>query len=204
MPELKALEVRHFHDFTRRCAHTARQPTEAPVAPEAEKPAEEKTSRKWTPSYSVTSQGSATTALEEQLTFPTTEVAADAPAITKYAPAICPLTLVYSSQCRRPSLSLAAVNEHEQSQTLTDGAVGAAPSSAQRARLESTASSRFFPGGWFSGNPKSPEENRTSLEHASGEFLRSENHSGSPAYDVPVNTPVDGVPTRSKRWCLIM
>lgn len=111
---------------------------------------------------------------------------------------------VYSSRISRPSLSLAPVNEHEQSHDTTDDAVGVASSSAPRARLESTTSSRFFPGGWFSGNPKSPEDNRTSLEHAAGEFLRTENLSAGPALEVPANTPIDGVPTRRGRWCLVM
>ena len=85
-----------------------------------------------------------------------------------------------------------------------DGEVGLGSPSAPRARLESTTSSRFFPGGWFSSTPKVVEEGRESLDHAQGEFSKSP--AASPALEVPANTPVDGEvddKTR-KKWCIIM
>ncbi|KAJ3552185.1 hypothetical protein NM688_g4289 [Phlebia brevispora] len=155
--------------------------------------ATEQPERPWTPSYSVTTQGpsspalkaSAELAAETLQVFPTTEIADNAPGT-------------------KSSLSrLAPVNELEQSADKTTGEVETTSPTARRARLESTTSSRFFPGGWFSGNPKTPEENRTSLDHATGEFSRSENLTASPVVDVPVNTPAEGDVGR-KRWCLIM
>ena len=66
------------------------------------------------------------------------------------------------------------MDELEQTDAVTTtGELGLSPN-AQRARLESTTSSRFFPGGWFSGNPKTPEENRASLDHAAGEFSKTD------------------------------
>ncbi|KAF7791216.1 hypothetical protein EIP86_002230 [Pleurotus ostreatoroseus] len=144
----------------------------------------DRSERNWTASYSVTSQGPSSATEPTLHTFPTTEVSDNAP---------------------KPSLArLASVNELEQSAASTAELDMLSPTT-QRARLESTTSSRFFPGGWFSGSPKSPNENRTSLDHAIGEFSRADNLSASPGQDVPLNTPVDGEEDSGrKRWCLIM
>ncbi len=144
-------------------------------------------------------QGSSSVTESPLHAFPTTEVADNAPKYIIPMPPRDPSLITYT----RPSLArLAPVDELEQS-TVTTGGLEAAPLSTQRIRHESTASSRFFPGGWFSGSPKSPNDNRTSLDHATGEFSRVEPLSASPGQDVPVNTPVDGEPVR-RRWCLIM
>jgi len=76
-----------------------------------------------------------------------------------------------------------------------------------RKRLESTTSSRFFPGGWFSPH----SEGRTSLEVARGEFTPVKTHPD----DVPDSVPdLDDneaeaeepeSPTQEKsRWCVVM
>lgn len=56
-------------------------------------------------------------------------------------------------------------------------------SATSRKRLESTTSSRFFPGGWFSSSPTIPEgsRTRTSLDVASGEFIRSPSTESRPS-----------------------
>lgn len=106
----------------------------------------------------------------------------------------------------RPSLArLATVDEHSQTNTTSPPELDTlSPTAAgARARIESTTSSRMFPGGWFSGNPKTPEDNRASLDHASGEFARSD--LTSPAVEAPVNTPVDDKRRHDKhKYCVIM
>ncbi|KAJ8474300.1 hypothetical protein ONZ45_g15991 [Pleurotus djamor] len=76
------------------------------------------------------------------------------------------------------------------------------PTSRDRKRLESTSSSRFFPGGWFSSSPTI--EGRTSLENAQGEFA----HLKSPIETAaPATTPIDGLAEdeeKRSRWCTIM
>lgn len=107
----------------------------------------------------------------------------------------------------RPSLSrLVPVNEDElirAESSFHEEGDAVHPASA-RARLESTTSSRFFPGGWFSSTPKVLEEGRESLDHAQGEF--SKGPAASPALEAPTNTPVDGEvdDKASKRWCIVM
>ena len=83
-----------------------------------------------------------------------------------------------------------------------------------RKRLESTASSRFFPGSWFSTAPKVAGEGRTSLEIAQGEFIPSK--PTSPADDQPPSpVPEDALSDddedddkseeeEKRRWCVIM
>jgi hypothetical protein len=89
-----------------------------------------------------------------------------------------------------------------------------------RSRLESTASSLNFPGGWYSKAPENP----TVHDHATGEFIPSK--PGSPVEtkqvdplgpqvvavaseaESPEITPVQGEAQASaeekKRWCIIM
>ena len=80
-----------------------------------------------------------------------------------------------------------------------------------RKRLESTTSSRFFPGGWFSAASKVADEGRTSLEIAQGEFTSSK--PTSPAEDMPASpvseqessTDDDDLEQEEKRrWCVVM
>ncbi|KAJ2916623.1 hypothetical protein MD484_g3782, partial [Candolleomyces efflorescens] len=89
-----------------------------------------------------------------------------------------------------------------------------------RKRLESTASSRFFPGSWFSAaaKPPVPEEGRASLETASGQFSRGPSSpldTGAMLSPITINTENLAVPegeytedsavSPSKRkWCSIM
>lgn len=89
-----------------------------------------------------------------------------------------------------------------------------------RKRLESTASSRFFPGSWFSAaaKPPVPEEGRASLETASGQFSRGPSSpldTGAVLSPITINTENLAVPegehtedsavSPSKRkWCSIM
>lgn len=77
-----------------------------------------------------------------------------------------------------------------------------------RKRLESTTSSRLFPGGWFSNTSKIPDE-RTSLEVAQGVFAGAKQ--GTAIEDTlpsPVVDPVTPVREQSssdkRRWCVIM
>ncbi|KAG2133654.1 uncharacterized protein EDB93DRAFT_1173961 [Suillus bovinus] len=77
---------------------------------------------------------------------------------------------------------------------------------ANRSRLESTTSSRFFPGGWFSSSPKVPEEGRTSLDVAAGEFIHK-----SSVENTPTSAPTTALPSaveedteKKSRWCTIM
>ncbi|OCH94441.1 hypothetical protein OBBRIDRAFT_145536 [Obba rivulosa] len=75
-----------------------------------------------------------------------------------------------------------------------------------RARLESTTSSRFFPGGWFSSAPKSSDGGRTSLDHAAGEFSKSPaSPTVSPAVEASVSSPTNSAAEQErKKWCTIM
>ncbi|KAI0783575.1 hypothetical protein C8Q75DRAFT_426449 [Abortiporus biennis] len=171
---------------------------------ETEEPAElaatteERPERPWTPSYSVTRQGSTTLSdsAEDKLevhAFPTNEASDAAPKLSE----------------KPSSLRLAPLNEDEQVDSTSPVAIDTlSPTSAGgRTRLESTTSSRFFPGGWFS-TPKSPDDNRTSLDHANGEFtpLNTVADAVTPTLEVPANSPIDGVHEDRKRsrWCVIM
>lgn len=81
-----------------------------------------------------------------------------------------------------------------------------------RKRLESTTSSRFFPGGWFSTASKVVDEGRTSLEIAQGEFTPLK--PTSPDDEVP-DSPVsedsssiddddESEQKEKKGWCVVM
>jgi hypothetical protein len=101
------------------------------------------------------------------------------------------------------------VDEHEKA----DATFAEEVSPTTRKRLESTASSRFFPGGWFSATSKVVDEGRTSLEIAQGEFTSSKPM--SPANDPP-DSPVsedasittdeddDESEQEKRRWCVVM
>jgi len=71
-----------------------------------------------------------------------------------------------------------------------------------RKRLESTTSSRFFPGGWFSSSPKVPEEGRTSLDVAAGEFVHQTSVENTPTTAIP--SAVEEDREKKSRWCTIM
>lgn len=142
--------------------------------------------------------------------FPTTEIAESGPKVTtKWVSYTNFIDSLDRHALHRPSLArLATVDEHSQTNTTSPPELDTlSPTSAgARARIESTTSSRMFPGGWFSGNPKTPEDNRASIEHASGEFARSD-FTASPALEAPVNTPVDDADHHDKKkhkYCVIM
>jgi len=71
-----------------------------------------------------------------------------------------------------------------------------------RKRLESTTSSRFFPGGWFSSSPKVPEEGRASLDVATGEFISQSSVENTPTTAIP--SAVEEDREKKSRWCTIM
>ena len=110
----------------------------------------------------------------------------------------------------RPSLPRLAPLDELQPLTATAPAeIETLSPSTGRNRLESTTSSRFFPGGWFSSTTKLPEDGRTSLENATGEFAKAhESVAPSPAVEAPPATPVDGNLDDDKRnkgkWCVVM
>ena len=92
--------------------------------------------------------------------------------------------------------------------------VSAEVSPKTRKRLESTASSRFFPGGWFSA-ASVVDEGRTSLEIAQGEFTSpkptspSDDRPNSPFLEDASSTDDDEdddvEPEQEKRrWCVVM
>ncbi|KAI0090159.1 hypothetical protein BDY19DRAFT_992388 [Irpex rosettiformis] len=173
----------------------------APAEPKAEEPgtqaevnaateaAKSVPERPWTPSYAVTTQGPGSPAhlLTEEAVheaFPTTEVhdsgpkVSTKPSLARLAPLAedRPTNVVSPAQIEETTVSPSKRTRHESNQSST--------------------SSRYFPGGWFSGNPKSPDDNRTSLDHAAGEFS-SQNGKGP---DAPVNnTPTEAVAPAEKK-----
>ncbi|KAJ7475805.1 hypothetical protein FB451DRAFT_257411 [Mycena latifolia] len=70
-----------------------------------------------------------------------------------------------------------------------------APPISPRSRLESTASSMFFPGGWFSKMP----EGRASLDVAQGEFAKPT----SPSVSSPT-TETEQSEEKKGKWCVVM
>lgn len=181
------------------------QPAE-PSVEEIVEVVEERPERPWTPSYSVTTQGPGTPNGKMHEIEDTDDALDNGPQVFPSSEGSAPDT---RSIATKPSLArLATVDEHEQIKIDLDGQsldTLTSPVTA-RARLESTTSSRFFPGGWFSSAPKSAEENRMSLENAAGEFSSPTGMKDSPALEVPTNTPIDGVIDEKKRgkWCIIM
>lgn len=78
---------------------------------------------------------------------------------------------------------------------------------SSRRRLESTTSSRLFPGGWFSNTSKIPDE-RTSLEVAQGVFSGAKQGAVEETLASPTMDPATPVREESssdkRRWCVIM
>ncbi|OBZ72202.1 hypothetical protein A0H81_07791 [Grifola frondosa] len=193
----------------------------------------ERPERPWTPSYSVTRQGPGTPEPEvveehvevieitESHTEPVPEVATPSSApqestteqINGATSNGTDLHAFPSTEeagddhtvSAKPSLArLAPVNEDAQIEVdITSTHVDDASLLSPRTRHESTASSRFFPGGWFSSTHKLHHEGRTSLDHATGEFTRSPVEPSS-ALEAPANTPVDNTDEGKKKWCVVM
>ncbi|KAI0925994.1 hypothetical protein AcV5_008576 [Taiwanofungus camphoratus] len=184
---------------------------------------EERPARPWTPSYSVTTQGPGTpkveTAEDEYAQLaeqpngmhaePEQNGVSNGHAGLQAFPTTEDIAVDQRKVATKPSLArLAPVNEDEQIEIEANASqMDAVSLTTARTRLESTTSSRFFPGGWFSSTVKLPEETRMSHENAEGEFSKSPTSATpSPALEVPTNTPTDGVEDAKKRgkWCIIM
>ncbi|KAG1771018.1 hypothetical protein EDD22DRAFT_966385 [Suillus occidentalis] len=111
---------------------------------------------------------------------------------------------------KKPSLSAVdELNATEVTETSTLRIDIPTNNGANRNRLESTTSSRFFPGGWFSSSPKVPEEGRTSLDVAAGEFVHPVHKSS--VENTPTTAPTTALPSaveedkeKKSRWCTIM
>ncbi|EPQ54067.1 hypothetical protein GLOTRDRAFT_130451 [Gloeophyllum trabeum ATCC 11539] len=73
------------------------------------------------------------------------------------------------------------------------------PDAASRPRHESTTSSRFFPGGWFSSPVVSPQEGRASLDSVQGEFT-----SGAPTPSAATTEEDKTEKEKKSKWCVIM
>ncbi|CCM04302.1 uncharacterized protein FIBRA_06473 [Fibroporia radiculosa] len=165
--------------------------------------------RPWTPSYSVTVQGpgTSTEAANGDSSEPTG--VSNGNGQPQAFPTIENNDVSSQKVVTKPSLlRLAPLDENAPVDISGDSETqtGTTSPTNGRARLESTTSSRFFPGGWFSSTHKLPE-GRTSHEYASGEFSKSPTSATeSPALEVPTNTPIDGVIDEKKRskWCIIM
>lgn len=116
--------------------------------------------------------------------------------------------------------TLSAERKSPSLNSLTNGrAIISSDITSSRTRLESSTSSRFFPGGWFNSSSKVPEESRASLETATGQFVPSKGLS-SPVDSAPVlpsitttnlKAPANELGPHSassssskKRWCNIM
>ncbi|KAG6865726.1 hypothetical protein C0991_012372 [Blastosporella zonata] len=204
----------------------------------------------WTPSYSVTTQGTTSVSEEaelnelEPLSQPaqSTEIE-DAPsqdALDSKPEECVPSVAVEAAdvvvntvgeafpgiqnvaeepkKSKSSSLRLSTLDEN----TTADGPL-ASPDAvspvATRSRLESTASSRFFPGGWFSPS-KTVDETRASLEIAQGEFTAAKiaaannpsidegplvDEATFPAVELAVNEePQSASSEEKRRWCVIM
>ncbi|KAF9266604.1 hypothetical protein L218DRAFT_78283 [Marasmius fiardii PR-910] len=169
----------------------------------------------WTPSYSVMRQGAASTdALNEDAELAELEqlpvsVAQNAEALTDGEQA--------KSDLGSEPFPTSESYEEEGSLTSLDTVTGSrdAPSSPSgRSRLESTASSLMFPGGWYSR----PPPGRASLDNAKGEFVASKQSSPPPVQlppelpeeTVAVSTSVgtnEEIPAKEEKkskWCTIM
>ncbi|KAG2140104.1 hypothetical protein DEU56DRAFT_798627 [Suillus clintonianus] len=108
--------------------------------------------------------------------------------------------------------SLSAINELNTAEVTESSTlrIDIPTNGANRNRLESTTSSRFFPGGWFSSSPKVPEEGRTSLDVAAGEFIHKSSVENTPT-TAPTTSPTTALPSaveedkeKKSRWCTIM
>lgn len=157
-----------------------------------------------------------TTSVEKHQVFPQSESSVEEPARESVVLSSSAFNLFtkFVLFLRAALPRLTAVNDDNARDTLS--------ADPPRTRLESTASSRFFPGGWFSPGTKSPEEGRTSLDLARGEFIPVP--APVPGVSVPtvsvpskpVAPPIaedsddsdsdddEEVPTKKSKWCIVM
>lgn len=139
--------------------------------------------------------------------FPTVEIPSDTNRYVFLDPLKC---LVLMSDCYHSRLSTALLPALDENSTL-DTTTPLSPETSpvlSRKRLESTTSSRLFPGGWFSNTSKIPDE-RTSLEVAQGVFSPTkqgptlEETLLSPAVE-PITPVREQSSSDKRRWCTIM
>lgn len=122
--------------------------------------------------------------------------------ITRETPQTFPILEEPQKIARKPSLSAVdELNAAEVTESSTLRIDIPTNNGANRNRLESTTSSRFFPGGWFSSSPKVPEE-RTSLDVAAGEFVHKSSVENTPTTAIP--SAVEEDKEKKSRWCTIM
>lgn len=111
---------------------------------------------------------------------------------------------LYLQGKRRPKLDL-----------LTSVDPSSVPKTSPRTRYESSTSSRLFPGAWFSSPRSPPDDTRTSMEEATGEFVLSKSSMApnepvvaEAPEDVPGSpiTPASPTTKKDKKWrmCQIM
>jgi len=127
-------------------------------------------------------------------------------AAAQEAPQAFPILEVSQKISQKPSLSavdeLNAASTTDVSEFTTLRIDIPATNEDSRKRLESTTSSRFFPGGWFSSSPKVPEEGRASLDVAAGEFVNQSSVENTPTTALP--SAVEEDREKKSRWCTIM
>ncbi|OJA18177.1 hypothetical protein AZE42_05301 [Rhizopogon vesiculosus] len=127
-------------------------------------------------------------------------------AAAQEVPQVFPILEVSQKISKKPSLSavdeLNAASTTDVSQFTTLRIDIPATNEDSRKRLESTTSSRFFPGGWFSSSPKVPEEGRASLDVAAGEFVQQTSVENTPTTALP--SAVEEDREKKSRWCTIM
>ncbi|KAJ2936668.1 hypothetical protein H1R20_g429, partial [Candolleomyces eurysporus] len=193
---------------------------------------QEVVARSWTPSYSVTTQGpvaepdlsaapdgNASSAVPEEPKAATASDIEERQASDEQTSASETLKEIATNGAAavedaepEPSSGVSPTNE-------TPVVTSASDPLETRKRLESTASSRFFPGSWFSAaKTPVPEEGRTSLETASGQFSRGPSSpldAGSVLSPITINTETLAVPEQDqaedsavspskRKWCSIM
>lgn len=195
----------------------------------------------WTPSYSVTTQGSTIVTEQAELDqleplpqrLSTTEALQDTTVDvpqenTPSVPAdkvdeVATSNKVFPSLGepeRPPPISVRLVPLDEDAVTDVLASPAATSPSTTRSRLESTTSSRFFPGSWFSPTYKVAGEGRASLEFAQGEFVAkksppsiddtpdspavAEGHSTGESDDDDDEMPESATSDQKRKWCVIM
>ncbi|KAG5638900.1 hypothetical protein H0H81_008960 [Sphagnurus paluster] len=195
----------------------------------------------WTPSYSVTTQGSTIVTEQAELdqfeplpqrllaTKALQDTTVDVPRENTPSVPVDGVDEVATSNKVFPSLgepdrptpiSVRLVPLDEDAVTDVLASPAATSPSTTRSRLESTTSSRFFPGSWFSPTYKVAGEGRASLEFAQGEFVAkksppsiddtpdspavAEGHSTGESEDDDDEMPESATSDQKRKWCVIM
>lgn len=171
----------------------------------------------WTPSYSVTSQGPASPSLGNLPALDDETSREEAKATAEESDTLEPLP---SSPLPGVAFPHSTTRDADLTSLDTISSQPAGGSEEKRKRIESTistASSRFFPGGWFS-KPSPTTEPRQSIESASGEFTPAKIDpaapEGSGAHEPQADDSTDEdededdeeIKDEKKggRWCVVM